>query len=207
MLRGVIDQDNPLLLGSKSPRRRQMLEVLGIPLRVVSADVDERVLPAERPAFYLERVVADKYRAAGIPRRDGGGSALLVADTIVLLDGEILGKPASRQDAERMLGSLSGRSHEVWTRFAVGHPSGETGRILHAETVSSIVSFRRLAAEEIRGYAASGEGMDKAGAYAVQGLGSFAVARVEGSYSNVVGLPVCEVVAALGRTGLLGRFP
>jgi septum formation protein len=207
MLRGVIDQDYPLVLGSKSPRRREMLQTLGIPLRVVPADVDERLLTAERPAWYLERIVADKYRAAAAASQGIDLGALLVADTIVLLDAEILGKPASESEAEGMLSRLSGRSHEVWTRFAVGCPVGGKGEALHAETVSSTVSFRRLLPDEIRGYAKSGEGLDKAGAYAVQGLGSFAVARIEGSYSNVVGLPVCEVVLALRRTGLLGRFP
>jgi septum formation protein len=207
MLRGVIDQDYPLGLGSKSPRRREMLQTLGIPLRVVPADVDERTLAAERPAVYLERVVAEKYQAAAGASQGMRLGALLVADTIVLVDGEILGKPADIGDAEAMLSRLSGRTHEVWTRFAVGGPVGAKGEIVHAETVSSMVSFRRLRPDEIRGYAESGEGRDKAGAYAVQGLGSFAVARVEGSYSNVVGLPVCEVVSALLRTGRLGRFP
>jgi septum formation protein len=207
MERGVIDQDYPLVLGSKSPRRREMLQTLGIPFRVVPADVDERILTAERPAPYLERIIADKYRSAAMASGDMDLGALLVADTIVLLDGEILGKPAGVDDAERMLSRLSGRAHEVWTRFAVGCPVGGQGQVTHAETVSSMVWFRRLDADQISGYAKSGEGLDKAGAYAVQGLGSFAVSRIEGSYSNVVGLPVCEVVTALGRTGLLGRFP
>ena len=204
MLRDVIDQDYPLGLGSKSPRRREMLEKLGIPLRIVAADADERVLTREKPAVYLERVVAEKF--AGAARSSAGArlGALLVADTIVVLDGEILGKPGSVAEAEAMISRLSGRSHEVCTRFAVGVQPGE---IRHAETVSSVVSFRRLEPDEIRSYAKSGEGLDKAGAYAVQGLGSFAVARVEGSHSNVVGLPVCEVVLALKRTGLLGTFP
>ena len=202
MLRGVIDQDYPLGLGSKSPRRREMLETLGIPLRIVPVEVDERVLAQEKAAFYLERIVADKFGAA-VKTSDflelGG---LLVADTIVLLDGEILGKPTNAAEAEAMISRLSGRDHEVWTRFAVG-----IREIKHAETVKSIVSFRCLDPDEISRYACSGEGLDKAGGYAVQGLGSFAVLRIEGSHSNVVGLPVCEVVVALKRTGLLGHFP
>lgn len=184
-----------------------MLETLGIPLRVISADVDERILGSERPAFYLERIVANKYRAASVSSHGIDLGALLVADTIVLIDGRILGKPASVTEAEEMLSSLSGRSHDVWTRFALGCPAQAHGEIQYSETVSSTVSFRRLRPDEIRGYARSGEGLDKAGGYAVQGIGSFAVARVEGSYSNIVGLPVCEVVVALGKMGLLGHFP
>jgi septum formation protein len=208
MLRGVIDQDYPLGLGSKSPRRLEMLQTLGIPLRIVPADVDERVEPAEEPSVYLGRITVNKFSAAVRASAGVQLGAMLVADTIVVVDGEILGKPASVVEAEAMLSRLSGRSHEVWTRFAVGFGAdGGPGEVRHAETVKSVVSFRILSPDEIRGYAHSGEGLDKAGAYAVQGLGSFAVARIEGSYSNVVGLPVCEVVVALRRTGLLGRFP
>jgi septum formation protein len=207
MLRGVIDQDYPLGLGSKSPRRLEMLQTLGIPLRIVPADVDERVEPAEEPSIYLGRITVNKFSAAVRASAGVRLGAMLVADTIVVVDGEILGKPASVAEAEEMLSRLSGRSHEVWTRFAVGCRADGRGEIRHAETVKSVVSFRLLSPDEIRGYAHSGEGLDKAGAYAVQGLGSFAVARIEGSCSNVVGLPVCEVVVALRRTGLLGPFP
>jgi septum formation protein len=207
MLRGVIDQDYPLGLGSKSPRRREMLQTLGIPLRVLPADVDERLLTAETPALYLERIVANKYSAAFAASTGIDLGAILVADTIVLLDDQTLGKPVDVTEAEGMLSRLSGRSHEVWTRFALGCAADGSGEVRHAETVKSVVSFRRLSPDEIVGYAKSGEGLDKAGAYAVQGLGSFAVTRIEGSFSNVVGLPVCEVIVALGRAGLLGRFP
>jgi septum formation protein len=202
----VIDDTHPLLLGSASPRRREILATLGIPVRFAAAEVDETPLPREAPLAYLERVTAAKLAAvATLPVAEGAG-ALLVADTTVILNDRILGKPADEADARDMLRALAGRAHRVSTCFAVaGPPGGEPA--LHTETVTSRVVFRDLDDEEIALYAATGEGRDKAGAYAIQGIGAFAVARVEGSYSNVVGLPACEVIAALRATGLLLRFP
>lgn len=200
----MIDETHPLLLGSASPRRREILATLGLPITVVSVDVDERVLPGEAPAAYLERIVSDKLGAASLRARDVG--AVLVADTSVILGDRALGKPSDEAEARDMLRSLSGREHEVWTRFALAS-GADPARAVHAETVRTRVFFRALDDAEIDGYAATGEGLDKAGAYAIQGIGSFAVERIEGSYSNVVGLPACEVVVALRRAGLLGRFP
>ncbi|UQA58254.1 Maf family protein [Polyangium aurulentum] len=200
----MIDDTHPLLLGSGSPRRREILTTLGLPLRVVSLDVDERGLEGERPEDYLTRIVASKLAAAA-PRAAGAGG-VLVADTSVILGDTALGKPADEAEARAMLWALSGREHEVWTRFAIAR-ADDPSRAVHAETVRTRVVFRALGAEEIEAYAATGEGLDKAGAYAIQGIGAFAVARIEGSYSNVVGLPACEVIAALERAGLLGRFP
>ncbi|MDI1482191.1 Maf family protein [Polyangium sp. y55x31] len=200
----MIDETHPLLLGSASPRRREILGTLGLPLRVVSLDIDERLRPGEGPGPYLERIVADKL-AAATPHAVGVG-AVLVADTSVILGETALGKPADDAEARAMLTSLAGREHEVWTRFAIASGADPT-RPIHAETVRTRVFFRALDADEIKAYAATGEGLDKAGAYAIQGIGSFAVARIEGSYSNVVGLPACEVIAALRGAGLLGRFP
>lgn len=159
--------------------------------------IDETALPGERPDAYLARIVAAKLAAA---RGDDVG-AVLVADTSVI-DGEaILGKPTGPEDAERMIARLAGRTHEVWTRFAIG-TGGTPPAELHAETVITTVTFRPLTDEQVRRYVASGEGTDKAGAYAIQGRGAALVARIEGSYSNVVGLPACEVVVALERLGL-----
>ena len=170
----------------------------------MSLDVDERLRPGEGPLPYLERIVSDKL-AAATPHVVGVG-AVLVADTSVILDDVALGKPADDEEARAMLTALAGREHEVWTRFAIATGADPT-RPVHAETVRTRVFFRALDASEIHAYAATGEGLDKAGAYAIQGIGSFAVARIEGSYSNVVGLPACEVILALRRAGLLGRFP
>jgi len=200
----MIDETHPLLLASGSPRRREILTTLGVPLRVVSLDIDERVREGERPGPYLERIVDDKLEAASAHAL--GAGAVLVADTSVILDEAALGKPADVAEAQAMIRALAGRHHEVWTRFAVAS-GAEPSRALVAETVRTRVWFRALDEGEIERYAATGEGLDKAGAYAIQGIGAFAVARIEGSYSNVVGLPACEVIAALTRAGLLARFP
>jgi septum formation protein len=203
-----MDRDSPLGLGSASPRRRALLESLGIPLRILPAEIDEARRADEAAGSYLTRIVESKLEAA-VRSSSGATSAVLVADTIVVVGEQILGKPEDVRAAERMLSELSGRSHEVRTRFALGRARGDRERCepLHAETVATTVWFRPLEPEEIARYAATGEGLDKAGAYAIQGIGSFLVSRIEGSYSNVVGLPVCEVVVALRCLGLLGPFP
>ena len=151
-------------------------------------------------------MVREKLTSIAVHARKHKVGGVLVADTIVLLDGDILGKPQDEEHAREMLALLSGRPHDVWTRFALAAMS-DPSKPIHEETVRTRVEFRTLSAAEIRGYAATHEGLDKAGAYAVQGIGSFAVRRIEGSYGNVVGLPACEVVAALTATGLLASFP
>lgn len=201
----MIDEAAPLVLGSASPRRREILDMLKIPFVVVTAEVDEAVAEGEDPDTYLRRVVLRKL--AAVARLEASRRrTILVADTSVVVEGAILGKPRDRAEAEEMISLLSGRWHEVKTRFALAH--AETAEVaLHEETVVTRVLFRPLSTDERRRYAATGEGMDKAGAYAIQGIGSFAVARIEGSYPNVVGLPACEVVMALKALGLLGAFP
>jgi septum formation protein len=200
----MIDETHPLLLGSASPRRREILTTMGVPLRTVSLDIDERMHAAESAEDYLVRITRDKLMHAASHVAECG--AVLVADTSVILEGRVLGKPAGRDEARAMIADLSGRDHEVWTRFAIA--SGTAPEVVaHAETVRTRVTFRALDDDEITAYAETGEGLDKAGAYAIQGIGGFAVLRIEGSYSNVVGLPACEVIAALRRLGLLGRFP
>lgn len=201
-----LSEAQPLLLASGSPRRREILTNLGVPTLVISVEIDESVLPSEPPDAYLVRVVSAKL-AAGAGALAGGGSssldagAVLVADTSVIDDGMILGKPAGREDAERMMARLAGKTHEVWTRFAIGTPESPS-RTLHEETVKTRVAFRPLTIAQIRAYVSTGEGTDKAGAYAIQGRGAGLVSRIEGSYSNVVGLPACEVLVALERLGL-----
>jgi septum formation protein len=214
----MLTEASPLLLASGSPRRREILQNLRIPhLVAANAGIDETVRAGEDASAYLDRIVRAKLEAAcrvfafeaarvGDTLRGvdvtAAAAAVLVADTSVILDGAILGKPASVEDAEAMIARLAGRTHEVWTRFAVGSPVADVN-VLHIETVSTKVVFRALTAERIRRYAESGEGDDKAGAYAVQGLGSALVARIEGSYANVVGLPACELVVALENLGLV----
>jgi septum formation protein len=216
-VRRPLSEAEPLLLGSGSPRRREILANLGVPALVMPVDIDEAVLPDEPPDAYLIRIVAAKLAAASKPfvktdkppRGDtlqgvnvaSAAGAVLVADTSVIADGFILGKPTSTEDAEAMIGRLAGKTHEVWTRFAIGAPESPA-RTLHEETVKTRVTFRPLTSERVRAYVASGEGMDKAGGYAIQGRGAGLVSRIEGSYTNVVGLPACEVMVALERLGL-----
>jgi septum formation protein len=151
--------------------------------------------------------VADKLAAAASACRDTENvAALLVADTIVVLHDRILGKPVDTDDAIRLLGEIAGRTHTVYTRYAIAR-AAEPAVAIVARTVQTRVTMRSASADEIDAYARTGEGLDKAGAYAAQGIGAFLVERIEGSYSNVVGLPACEVVADFCATGLLRHFP
>ena len=174
-----------LVLASRSPRRARLLREAGYLIDVVPADVDERRLEEEAPRTYVARLAAAK-AAAVAPR--AGARIVVAADTVVLIDGLVLGKPADRGDAESMLGRLSGRTHEVLTGVAVA--SG--GRRLDAVEATR-VTFAKVDPARIAWYAATGEPDDKAGAYAVQGIGSRFVERIEGSYTNVVGLPMALV--------------
>ena len=203
----IISKSNPLCLGSASPRRRELLSGLGLPLRVQAAEVQEEPLDAEPPLEYLERVVDDKLAAVrSIIGALDDAAAILVADTIVVVDEDILGKPVDVEDAARLLRRISGREHIVYTRYAIlAIPDAGTG--LRKRTVASRVIIRRAEEVEIRRYAATGEGLDKAGAYAAQGIGSFLIERIDGSYSNVVGLPLCEVVLDLQSLELIPDFP
>ncbi|HEU4332955.1 MAG TPA: Maf family protein [Candidatus Eisenbacteria bacterium] len=193
MRANLLNPFGPLLvLASRSPRRSELLTLVGAHFDVSPADVDESALPGERPDAHVLRLSETKARAAWAAREAAaGGSAeetlVLGADTIVTLDREILGKPAGPEEAARMLSSLSGRIHEVWTGIFLLDPSRNRGV---GEAVRSIVKFARLTGEEIEGYVATGEPLDKAGAYAVQGYGAAFVEAIEGSYTNVVGLPL-----------------
>jgi septum formation protein len=197
----LIDASRPLVLGSGSPRRREILSALGLPFHVLAADIDEAVLPGEPALRYLERIAAEKL--AGVRERLGAAAhaAILVADTSVVVDGDVLGKPSDIDDAARLFSRIAGRMHSVYTRYAIGL-AGVPG-VSVARTVETHVHIRAAGADEIRAYAATGEGLDKAGAYAAQGIGSFFIERVVGSYSNVVGLPACEVLADLRALGLV----
>jgi septum formation protein len=201
-----IEREAPILLGSASPRRREILTALGLPFVVRPADVDERQLANDTPQTFLTRVAADKLRAAETRQGSDVFSCVLVADTIVVLGDRILGKPKDRDDAAQLVGALVGQTHTVFTRFGWSWAS-RSGVVRRFVTARSEVTMRKASSAEVRAYAASGEGLDKAGAYAVQGLGAFLVSRLEGSFSNVVGLPACEVVEELTKVGLLLDFP
>jgi septum formation protein len=191
-----------LLLASASPRRREILATLGLSFEVQAVDADERELPGETPDRYLLRVVDAKLQLARQVALARGLPSVLVADTTVVLDGRMLAKPASDDENHAMISALAGRAHEVMTRFAAAGPAGQVAR-----TVTTQVRFRALPPDAIARYVASGEGRDKAGGYAIQGLGAFLVEGIVGSYSAVVGLPACEVVQALLEIGALDVFP
>lgn len=203
MDRAIITTQTPLCLGSASPRRYQILSDLGIPMQVCPPEADETQRSGDTPEGFLERVVQAKLRAVLESSRDEPFAARLVADTIVVVDGAILGKPRDEADAQRLLRCIRGRTHRVYTRYAIRSASGAAcGR-----TVVTTVRVRAMTEQDVVNYAATGEGLDKAGAYAVQGIGSSLVERIEGSYTNVVGLPACEVVCDLVQLGLLESFP
>lgn len=180
-----------LVLASQSPRRRELLVQIGIPLEVRPAHADESILPGETPHRYVLRVAREKARAVA-------GEIVLGADTAVVLGAEVLGKPRDGEDAGRMLRALSGTVHEVLTGVCVrrSEPALELDVV-----VATKVRFARLSPGEIDWYIATGEPLDKAGAYAIQGSGGAFVLSVEGSVSNVVGLPLAETADLLRRAG------
>ncbi len=195
-----------LVLASRSPRRKELLERLGLTVDVAPAEVDETARPGETPEAYVRRLAEAKVRAVARGIREGACAFVLGADTAVVVDGRILGKPADAKDAGRMLRLLSGRAHEVLTGYAIlvlppAGPGGEPE--LAAGVVRTEVEFKALDEAEIETYVATGEPLDKAGAYAIQGVGGFMVRRISGSHSSVIGLPLCETVETLRRLGAI----
>jgi septum formation protein len=186
-----------LVLASGSPRRRELLEQIGIHYRVVIADLDESVLPGEEPGGYVLRLAAAK--AKEVAWRENGGRPVLGADTAVVIDGRILGKPTDRDHAIGMLSELSDRTHEVYSAVAL---VTENGALLKRLNVTR-VTFAKLGRSWLEAYCDSGDPMDKAGAYGVQGLAAQKIARLEGSYSSVMGLPLFETSEILREAGLL----
>ncbi len=195
-----------IYLASQSPRRQELLRQLGVDFDVLllreaagrPRDVEEVARDGEPALHYVERIARTKAVVGGAQmlRRGLPPRPVLAADTEVVLDGEIFGKPRDAHDATRMLARLSGRTHQVSTAVALFWEDEEA-----AEIVTSAVTFRPLAREEIERYVATGESADKAGAYAIQGRAAAFIARLEGSYSGVMGLPLCETAAILARIG------
>ena len=186
----------PLLLASASPRRREMLERVGLAVEVQPANVDERPYDGEQPEPYVARIARDK--ASAVPRRSDRW--VLAADTTVTIDGAILGKAESPEEATEMLRRLSGRTHRVLTAFVlVGERDGRT--CLREGLVASEVEMVELDAATLADYVASGEWRGKAGAYAIQGIAAALVVGVRGSVTNIAGLPLAEVIAALREVG------
>jgi septum formation protein len=183
-----------LTLASASPRRRQLLEMLGIPITVVPAHLEEIPAPGESPAAYVGRLAREKAEAVR-------GDYVLGADTTVVLDGGLLEKPADAADALRMLSRLQGRTHEVHTAVALA-----SGGTTHSRLDTTRVTFRPAPADLLAAYVATGEPMDKAGAYGIQGYGAALVERIEGDFFGVMGLPVRLVLDLMAEAGWSYRF-
>ena len=213
-----------LILASASPRRRQLLAGIGLAVLVLPADIDETVLAGETAQQYVWRLALTKARAVlarlsggvgggvagGAGGREGGevgdglgvGLPVLAADTVVAIDGELLGKPVDRADALAMLGRLSGRTHTVLTAVAVTCRAAQAAPVEIVEVSVTHVTFRAIAAAEAEMYWATGEPRDKAGAYGIQGIGGIFAERIEGSYTGVMGLPIATAEALLRRVGV-----
>ena len=192
-----VETNSRLILASESPRRRELLSALGVPFQVMPSGVDEVPFPGEAPARFALRAAMDKGMEVG---QKHPFSWILSADTIVVIDGGILGKPKDRADARRMLSMLAGREHRVYTSvclLCVKRGYRDAG------TEMTRVAFRPLTRSEIAAYARTGECDDKAGAYAAQGAGMLLIDRIAGSFSNVVGLPMTRAVSMLNKAGLI----
>jgi septum formation protein len=180
-----------LILASASPRRQELLKSAGVTFEAVPSNADERFRKGEKPEEHTRRLAREKAREVG---ERFPGRWVLAADTVVVVDGRVLGKPKDAKEAGRMLRLLSGREHRVITGYCLIRAGGREGMEGHATTR---VSFKALAPAEIRWYISTREPFDKAGGYAIQGRGAFMVKRISGSYTNVVGLPLYEVIEAL----------
>lgn len=187
-----------VVLASASPRRRELLNLIGIQHEVRPPSIDETMRPREAPRRHAERLAREK--ASAIALRDPD-LITIGADTVVVVNRKVLGKPADAADAARMLGMLSGREHTVITAVAVSR-----GRKLRSAIEEVSVRFRRLRDDEIEAYIATGEPMDKAGAYGIQGFGATIVERIEGDYFAVMGLPLVRLVGLMRDVGVTYRF-
>lgn len=194
-----------LILASASPRRSDLLAQIGVQFDVQSADIDETPLPGEQASTYVARMAKEKVLACTELQHEIEGLAVLGADTSVIVDGDILGKPANYDEARSMLLRLSGRSHQVMTSICLATCRGGTDSKeakLSARLVTTDVVFKPLSDEQIYAYWQSGEPKDKAGSYGIQGFGAVFVESIKGSYSAVVGLPLAEVAELLSSAGV-----
>lgn len=190
--------DNPrLILASNSPRRKYLLTQAGLTFTIISSTFDESSIPVTTPENYVKELAEAKATDVSIKYPDAW---IIGADTIVFINGTILGKPDSRAEARTMLKQLSNQSHHVYTGYSI---CCKNMGCHFSETVKTEVVFKDLTDEEIEWYIHTKEPFDKAGAYAIQGLGTFLVKRINGSYTNVVGLPVCEIVEFLIKSGVI----
>lgn len=190
-----------IILASSSPRRKELLESVGIQFEVIAPSSDESLLERENAEDYVLRLSSEK--AQSVSKNLNGDVFVIGADTVVVVDNEILGKPKDEEDARIMLSKISDNVHHVLTAFSIVKPERE---ILHTHVVGTQVIVKTLEPKEIEGYIKTGEPMDKAGAYGIQGIGAFMIKGIRGSYTNVVGLPLVEVVEALNKLGALELF-
>lgn len=188
----MVTTDPAIVLASASPRRSELLELAGVSFRVAPADIPEEPLPGEEAVTHALRLAEEKARTAA--ERESSGRFFVGADTIVVLDGRIMGKPVDAADAVQMLSDLSGRTHEVVTAYAV---LDKQSGVCVKRAVRTQVVFKLLSQQEIGDYVKTGCPLDKAGAYAIQGGAAHFVREIHGSYTNVVGLPTCELVETL----------
>lgn len=187
-----------VVLASSSPRRRELLTLIGIPHEVIVADIDERYLAGETPLAHAERLAREKSAVVAAREPD---ALVIAADTIVVIDGEVLGKPRDSEHAARMLRKLSGRTHEVYTGVAVSRDGS-----IHSGVEVVDVRFRELTDEEIDAYIRTGEPMDKAGSYGIQGYGATLVERIDGDYFAVMGLALGRMVRLMRHLGAVYDF-
>lgn len=185
-----------IILASKSPRRRALLEQMGVrDFRIVTPDIDEHMDRDLPPAELVRQISLEKAQA--VAAQADPNTVVIAADTVVALDGVVLGKPAGKEEAFRMLSLLSGNRHQVYTGLTVLR-----GEQVFSQWEETAVTFRSLTAEEIEAYIATGEPMDKAGAYGIQGYGALFIQGISGDYYNVMGLPVCRLGQILGQLGM-----
>jgi septum formation protein len=186
-----------LILASASPRRIELLRFIGLDFEIMPGEIDETPLPGEEPLEYVKRLSRQKVRDASDRHPDAW---VLGADTIVVINGKMLGKPRTASEAEEMLKKLSGREHFVHTGFAIAR---KTDDLLIGDVATSSVLFKTIADDEINWYVQTKEPYDKAGGYALQGAGAFFISEIHGSYTNVIGLPLSEAVELLKHTGAI----
>ena len=193
----MANSNKPMILASSSPRRRELLNQIGVDFRIIVADIDETIREGECARDYVCRMAREK--ALEVHRHDSVTVPVLGADTTVVVNGSILGKPVDREDAIRLLENLSARTHEVWSAVALLIPGGKMLECLNITRVT----FSELDRTWIESYCDSGDPMDKAGAYGVQGMAAQKISHLEGSYSGVMGLPLHETAEILQEAGIL----
>lgn len=193
-----------LILASASPRRRELLRQIGVEFDVEAVDIDETPEVDESPLDYVRRMAEEKAKACWTNQQHDNAVAIIGSDTSVIIDGEILGKPADFQAAEAMLKRLSGRAHQVMTSVCllVGDAGSNSSPAIDCQVVTTDVYFKPVDEQQIAAYWHSGEPQDKAGSYGIQGFGALLVERIDGSYSAVVGLPLAEVGEMLKNAGI-----